>query len=88
MLAAMGSAAPAGAATILRLSRDNEIAEIPRSGERSRSIRGCRGSERRMNGHNPPMATTEDRRELGGSDEWRRKLYEAAPERQGELFSS
>jgi methylmalonyl-CoA mutase N-terminal domain/subunit len=41
-----------------------------------------------MNGHNPPMATTEDRRELGGSDEWRRKLYEAAPERQGELFST
>jgi methylmalonyl-CoA mutase N-terminal domain/subunit len=34
------------------------------------------------------MATTEDRRELGGSDEWRRKLYEAAPERQGELFST
>jgi methylmalonyl-CoA mutase, N-terminal domain len=34
------------------------------------------------------MATTEDRRELGGSDEWRRELYEAAPERQGELFST
>jgi methylmalonyl-CoA mutase, N-terminal domain len=34
------------------------------------------------------MATTEDRRELGGSGEWRRKLYEAAPERQGELFST
>jgi methylmalonyl-CoA mutase, N-terminal domain len=34
------------------------------------------------------MATTEDRRELGGSDDWRRDLYEAAPERQGELFST
>jgi methylmalonyl-CoA mutase N-terminal domain/subunit len=34
------------------------------------------------------MATTEDKQELGGSDEWRRKLYEAAPEREGELFST
>jgi methylmalonyl-CoA mutase N-terminal domain/subunit len=34
------------------------------------------------------MATTEDRQELGGSDEWRRELYDAAPERQGELFST
>jgi methylmalonyl-CoA mutase, N-terminal domain len=34
------------------------------------------------------MATTEDRRKLGGSDDWRRELYEAAPERQGELFST
>jgi methylmalonyl-CoA mutase N-terminal domain/subunit len=34
------------------------------------------------------MTTTEDRRELGGSDDWRRDLYEAAPERQGELFST
>jgi methylmalonyl-CoA mutase N-terminal domain/subunit len=33
------------------------------------------------------MATTEDRRELGG-DDWRRELYDAAPERQGELFST
>jgi methylmalonyl-CoA mutase N-terminal domain/subunit len=33
------------------------------------------------------MATTKDRRELGG-DDWRRELYEAAPERQGELFST
>jgi methylmalonyl-CoA mutase N-terminal domain/subunit len=32
------------------------------------------------------MATTEDR--LGGTEEWRRKLYEAAPERSGELFST
>jgi methylmalonyl-CoA mutase, N-terminal domain len=37
--------------------------------------------------HNPRMATTEDRRELGG-DDWRRELYDAAPERQGELFST
>jgi methylmalonyl-CoA mutase, N-terminal domain len=35
------------------------------------------------------MATTEDWRELGdGTGEWREKLYEAAPERQGELFST
>jgi methylmalonyl-CoA mutase N-terminal domain/subunit len=34
------------------------------------------------------VATTEDRKGLGGSDEWRRELYEAAPERQGELFST
>jgi methylmalonyl-CoA mutase N-terminal domain/subunit len=34
------------------------------------------------------MATTEDRRGLGGSDDWRRELYEAAPEREGELFST
>src|SRR6478672_992040 len=34
------------------------------------------------------MATTEDKRELGGDDEWKRELYEAAPEREGELFST
>jgi methylmalonyl-CoA mutase, N-terminal domain len=34
------------------------------------------------------MATTEDKRELGGDDAWKRELYEAAPERQGELFST
>jgi methylmalonyl-CoA mutase, N-terminal domain len=34
------------------------------------------------------MATTEDRKDLGGSDDWRRELYEAAPEREGELFST
>jgi methylmalonyl-CoA mutase N-terminal domain/subunit len=34
------------------------------------------------------MATTEDKRQLGGDDEWKRELYEAAPERQGELFST
>jgi methylmalonyl-CoA mutase, N-terminal domain len=34
------------------------------------------------------MATTEDRRGVGGSDEWKRKLYDAAPERTGELFST
>jgi methylmalonyl-CoA mutase N-terminal domain/subunit len=33
------------------------------------------------------MATTKDRRELG-EDDWRRELYDAAPERQGELFST
>jgi methylmalonyl-CoA mutase, N-terminal domain len=35
------------------------------------------------------MATTEDRRtELSGIAEWRRALYEAAAEREGELFST
>ncbi|TMM29301.1 MAG: methylmalonyl-CoA mutase [Actinobacteria bacterium] len=35
------------------------------------------------------MATTEDRPEVeSGTGEWRRELYEAAPERQGELFST
>jgi methylmalonyl-CoA mutase, N-terminal domain len=34
------------------------------------------------------MATTEDRKDLGGGDDWRRELYEAAPEREGELFST
>jgi methylmalonyl-CoA mutase N-terminal domain/subunit len=34
------------------------------------------------------MATTEDRRELGGTDDWRQTLYDAVPERQGELFST
>jgi methylmalonyl-CoA mutase, N-terminal domain len=34
------------------------------------------------------MATTEDRAGLSGLAEWRRALYEAAPERQGELFST
>jgi methylmalonyl-CoA mutase N-terminal domain/subunit len=34
------------------------------------------------------MATTEDKRKLGGGDEWKRELYEAAPERQGELFTT
>src|SRR5438874_7129344 len=34
------------------------------------------------------MATTEDRSEVGGTDDWKRELYEAAPEREGELFST
>ncbi len=34
------------------------------------------------------MATTEDRRERGGTDDWKRTLYDAVPERQGELFST
>ncbi len=35
------------------------------------------------------MATTEDRQSaLDGIAEWRRQLYEASPERQGELFST
>jgi methylmalonyl-CoA mutase N-terminal domain/subunit len=35
------------------------------------------------------VATTEDRPDLSnGTDEWRRELYDAAPEREGELFST
>jgi methylmalonyl-CoA mutase N-terminal domain/subunit len=34
------------------------------------------------------VATTEDKRALGGDDEWKRELYAASPERQGELFST
>ena len=34
------------------------------------------------------MAKTEDRRDLTGRGEWRRELYEASPERAGELFST
>jgi methylmalonyl-CoA mutase, N-terminal domain len=34
------------------------------------------------------MTSIEDKRELGGSGEWRRELYEASPEREGELFST
>jgi methylmalonyl-CoA mutase N-terminal domain/subunit len=35
------------------------------------------------------MATTEDpQADLGGAEEWRRDLYDATPERQGELFST
>jgi methylmalonyl-CoA mutase N-terminal domain/subunit len=34
------------------------------------------------------MATTEDRRGVGGTGEWKRTLYDAAPERTGELFST
>ena len=35
------------------------------------------------------MATTEDpRRELTGTDAWKEELYEASPEREGELFST
>ncbi len=34
------------------------------------------------------MAKTENRPGLGGSGEWRRELYEASPEREGELFST
>jgi methylmalonyl-CoA mutase N-terminal domain/subunit len=34
------------------------------------------------------MATTEDPREQAATDEWREQLYDAVPERQGELFST
>jgi methylmalonyl-CoA mutase, N-terminal domain len=34
------------------------------------------------------MATTEDRRAETPTDEWKRELYDAVPERQGELFST
>jgi methylmalonyl-CoA mutase N-terminal domain/subunit len=34
------------------------------------------------------VATTEDPRETTGDEQWRGELYDAAPERQGELFST
>jgi methylmalonyl-CoA mutase, N-terminal domain len=34
------------------------------------------------------MATTEDKPGLNATEEWRRELYDATPERQGELFST
>src|SRR5215203_3140420 len=34
------------------------------------------------------MATTEDRRAETPTEEWKRELYEAVPERQGELFTT
>jgi methylmalonyl-CoA mutase, N-terminal domain len=34
------------------------------------------------------MATTEDRSHLDGTEEWKKELYEAKPERQGELFTT
>ncbi len=34
------------------------------------------------------MATTEDREKLDATGAWRRELYEATPERQGQLFST
>ena len=34
------------------------------------------------------MATTEDPKAVGGTDDWRRELYDANPEREGELFST
>jgi methylmalonyl-CoA mutase, N-terminal domain len=34
------------------------------------------------------MATTEDRPHVGGTADWKRELYDASPERQGELFST
>jgi methylmalonyl-CoA mutase, N-terminal domain len=34
------------------------------------------------------MATTEDRPTLNATEEWRSELYDATPERQGELFST
>jgi methylmalonyl-CoA mutase, N-terminal domain len=62
--------------------------QIPLSGYEVRLNRGSRSRRPRMNGHNQLMAKTEDRRNLTGSGEWRRELYEASPEREGELFST
>jgi methylmalonyl-CoA mutase, N-terminal domain len=39
--------------------------------------------------YNSAVATTEDgRRQASGAEQWRRELYEASPERQGELFTT
>jgi methylmalonyl-CoA mutase, N-terminal domain len=40
------------------------------------------------NQYDPPVATTEEPPRSAGSGAWRRDSYEAAPERQGELFST
>src|SRR5207247_7872463 len=43
----------------------------------------------RSRGQNPLMATTENQRDTGsGTEKWRQELYEAAAERQGELFTT
>src|SRR5438132_14391059 len=34
------------------------------------------------------MATTEDKSKVDPTDDWRRDLYDTAPERQGELFTT
>src|SRR5919201_5697572 len=34
------------------------------------------------------MATTEDPRALSGTEAWQKELYDASPERQGELFTT
>ncbi len=38
--------------------------------------------------YNGPMATTEDRKATNPTGEWRRELYDAVPERSGELFTT
>src|ERR1700687_1129430 len=47
-----------------------------------------RGHFRTRTYNSRPMATTEDPKAVGGTDEWRRELYEGRPERQGEVFST
>src|SRR6185312_279470 len=39
-------------------------------------------------GQNSHVATTEEPKPATGTDAWREELYEAVPERQGELFST
>src|SRR5215216_4819431 len=60
----------------------------PPFGVRSSAESGSCSPRSAMNGHNHVMARTEDRRDLAGSGDWRRELYEASPEREGELFST
>src|SRR5215204_1851509 len=62
--------------------------QIPRSGYEVQRESGSCSPRSAMNGHNHVMARTEDRRDLAGSGDWRRELYEASPEREGELFST
>src|SRR3954451_24934301 len=38
--------------------------------------------------NNPPVATTEDPRADTATDRWKAELYDAKPEREGELFST
>jgi hypothetical protein len=49
--------------------------------------RGASGGERQARRMQAEMATTEDERRLGATDEWRRELYDQKPEREA-LFTT
>src|SRR3982751_3222478 len=57
---------------------------------RCRGIFGLRPSSRNRVAcaYTARVATTEDPRETTATDQWRDQLYDAVPERQGELFST
>src|SRR6476661_2700022 len=73
------------------------VTDLPRSGRlpRPRDSTSSRGRESGEPGSRPAdraefatMATTEEPQGTTGTDAWREELYEAVPERQGELFST